>query len=47
LLGHTELALLPHEAVVVNVGRGDIIDEDALYTALAEKKVGPCRPEAA
>lgn len=34
LIGATELALLPQGAVVVNVGRGPVIDEAALYAAL-------------
>ncbi len=34
LIGATDLALLPRPAVVVNVARADIVDEDALYDAL-------------
>jgi len=34
LIGAAELALLPRPAVVVNVARADIVDEDALYHAL-------------
>lgn len=34
LLGAKELALLPLGSVVVNVGRGDIVDESALFEAL-------------
>jgi len=34
LIGKKELALLPNHAVVVNIGRGDIIDQKALYQAL-------------
>jgi len=34
LIGKKELALLPRHAVVVNIGRGDIIDQKALYQAL-------------
>ncbi|HHY55658.1 MAG TPA: hydroxyacid dehydrogenase [Chloroflexi bacterium] len=34
LIGAAELALLPQGAVVVNVGRGPVIDEAALYAAL-------------
>jgi phosphoglycerate dehydrogenase-like enzyme len=34
LIGAGELALLPSGAVVVNVGRGPVIDEAALYEAL-------------
>lgn len=36
LIGEDELALLPPGAVLVNVGRGPIIDEAALYHALRE-----------
>jgi phosphoglycerate dehydrogenase-like enzyme len=34
LIGARELALLPQGAVVVNVGRGPVIDEEAFYHAL-------------
>jgi phosphoglycerate dehydrogenase-like enzyme len=34
LIGRDELALLPVDAVLVNVGRGPIVDEGALYHAL-------------
>lgn len=33
------LAALPAHAVVVNVGRGAVIDEDALYDALARERI--------
>jgi phosphoglycerate dehydrogenase-like enzyme len=36
LLGAEELRLLPRESVVVNVGRGPVIDEKALYEALKD-----------
>ncbi len=36
LIGERELALLPPVAVLVNVGRGPIVDEAALYHALRE-----------
>lgn len=36
LLGEAELALLPQGALLVNIGRGKIIDEAALYTALRD-----------
>lgn len=39
LLGATELGLLPEHAVVVNVSRGPVIDEEALYTALKDKRL--------
>ncbi|HET8985308.1 MAG TPA: NAD(P)-dependent oxidoreductase [Trueperaceae bacterium] len=34
LVGAVELASLPDRAIVVNVGRGAVIDEDALFAAL-------------
>lgn len=34
LLGASELALLKEDAILVNVGRGKVIDEEALYQAL-------------
>lgn len=36
LIGAPELALLPAGAVVVNVGRGEIVDQEALYQTLKE-----------
>jgi phosphoglycerate dehydrogenase-like enzyme len=38
-LGARELDLLPEHAVVVNIGRGPIVDEAALYAALREGKI--------
>jgi phosphoglycerate dehydrogenase-like enzyme len=35
MLGAAELALLPPHSVLVNIGRGQIVDEQALYEALA------------
>ncbi len=40
LIGERELALLPPAAVLVNVGRGAIVDQGALYTALASGQLG-------
>jgi phosphoglycerate dehydrogenase-like enzyme len=40
LLGERELGLMKRTAVLVNVSRADILDEDALYTALAERRIG-------
>ena len=34
LIGRAELALLPPSSVLVNVGRGPVVDENALYHAL-------------
>ncbi|MEM7116589.1 MAG: 2-hydroxyacid dehydrogenase [Chloroflexota bacterium] len=36
LIGEKELALLPSGAVLVNIGRGPIVDEAALYAALRD-----------
>ncbi len=40
IIGAAELALLPRGAVLVNVGRGPIVDEEALYTALRDGTLG-------
>ena len=39
LIGAACLEALPPHAVLVNVGRGAVVDEDALYTALAERRI--------
>jgi phosphoglycerate dehydrogenase-like enzyme len=39
LLGERELALMKPRAVVINVSRAEILDEDALYRALAERTI--------
>ena len=39
LLGAKELALLPPNCILVNVGRGPVIDEEALYNVLAERRI--------
>lgn len=39
LIGAAEFARLPAHAVVVNVGRGGIVDEDALAEALREREI--------
>jgi phosphoglycerate dehydrogenase-like enzyme len=39
MLGTEELARLPHHSILVNVGRGPVIDEEALYTALAARRI--------
>ena len=37
LIGECELALLPPECVLVNIGRAPIVDEEALFTALKNR----------
>ena len=39
LIGARELTLLPAHAIVVNVGRGAVIEEEALYTTLRERRI--------
>ncbi|MCH8979305.1 MAG: hypothetical protein IH945_08705 [Armatimonadetes bacterium] len=39
LVGEEEIRLLPEHAIVVNVGRGKVIDEKALYDALKEERI--------
>jgi phosphoglycerate dehydrogenase-like enzyme len=39
LLGAAELALLPSPSVLVNIGRGRIVDEQALYEALRDGRL--------
>lgn len=39
LLGPAELALLPERSVLVNIGRGPIVDEAALYEALRSDRM--------
>jgi len=40
LISKAELELLPDNSILVNVGRGPIVDEDALYEALTDKRLG-------
>ena len=39
LIGAEELNSLPSDSIVVNVARGAIVDEDALFTALKEQRI--------
>jgi phosphoglycerate dehydrogenase-like enzyme len=39
ILAEKELALLQPHAFVVNIGRGELIDQHALYTALKENRI--------
>lgn len=45
LIDKGRLGLLPDEAIIINIARGPIIDEKALYDALklSDQKSGPCR----
>lgn len=40
MIGERELGLMKKEAFLVNISRGDIVDEEALYQALKEGKIG-------
>jgi D-3-phosphoglycerate dehydrogenase len=37
LIGRKELELLGQEGLIVNIARGDIIDEESLYISLKDK----------
>jgi phosphoglycerate dehydrogenase-like enzyme len=39
IVGAAELAAMRPGAVIVNVGRGPVIDQQALYDALAQKRI--------
>ncbi|MDP6388826.1 MAG: 2-hydroxyacid dehydrogenase [Alphaproteobacteria bacterium] len=40
LIDAERLAAMKPDGVIVNVGRGHVIEEEALYTALAERRIG-------
>lgn len=40
LIGRTELGLMRSDALLVNVSRGAVVDEDALYEALMDSTIG-------
>jgi D-3-phosphoglycerate dehydrogenase / 2-oxoglutarate reductase len=40
LIGHSEIARMKPGALLLNVARGGVVDEDALQAALASKKLG-------
>jgi phosphoglycerate dehydrogenase-like enzyme/ASC-1-like (ASCH) protein len=39
LIGARELALLPPQSILVNVGRGPVVDQGALYAALRDRQL--------
>ncbi|HEV2696864.1 MAG TPA: D-2-hydroxyacid dehydrogenase [Terriglobales bacterium] len=39
MIGHKQLSQMKHDAYVINVGRGPLIDEAALIEALGERKI--------
>jgi D-3-phosphoglycerate dehydrogenase len=39
MIGERELKLMKKEAFLVNISRGDVLDEEALYRALKEKTI--------
>lgn len=39
LIGRAQLELMPSSAVLINIARGPIVDEDALYEALAARRI--------
>ncbi|QJQ31754.1 D-2-hydroxyacid dehydrogenase [Sphingomonas lacunae] len=40
MIGSAELAAMKRSAVIVNIARGTVIDQDALVAALTEKRIG-------
>ncbi|MCB0601837.1 MAG: D-2-hydroxyacid dehydrogenase [Saprospiraceae bacterium] len=39
LINKDSLAMMPSHALLINTGRGGLVDEDALYSALKEKRI--------
>ena len=39
MIGHRELALMQPHAYLINIARGELIDEDALFEALASRRI--------
>lgn len=39
IIGKKEIAAMKSSAIIVNTARGDVIDQDALYEALRDKKI--------
>ena len=39
LIGHRELAMMKPDAYLINTARGGIVDEDALYDVLADRRI--------
>jgi len=39
LVGKSELALMPEKSILVNIGRGAIIDQKALYDSLKQRRI--------
>ena len=39
LIGEAEFAVMKREAVIINAGRGPVIDEDAMIRALSERRI--------
>ena len=40
VIGEDEIRLMQRHALLINVSRGDLVDEEALASALAEKRIG-------
>jgi D-3-phosphoglycerate dehydrogenase len=40
IIGAKELALMKPDAVLINTARGELVDEDALFSALSGKRIG-------